>query len=362
MSKRAATFQLPIEAFLGNKRAKSGPQSSSPASLSPNGGGVKAGSVTSSSPSKRPASTSTTTSIPLQQSNRTAPPPPKGVPPFSLPTFQASLSTKPRPSSGLSEGQLLALECNTLDSSWLQLLQHEIRKDYFLNLKEQLWKEGVKTGPNDSLKGKVFPPPQDIYAWSRCTPLHKVKVVIIGQDPYHDNGQAHGLCFSVRPGVKVPPSLRNIYKELTTEFSGFIPPQHGNLTTWARSGVLLLNTSLTVRAHTAGSHSKLGWETFTDKLVDLVDKFGGSEGEGLEGQGVVVLAWGAWAAKRVAKLNKKKHLVLESAHPSPLSASRGFFGNHHFTKANAWLEAKYGPEAKIAWTELQEQAGMKPEA
>ncbi|KAM0791321.1 hypothetical protein ACM66B_005793 [Microbotryomycetes sp. NB124-2] len=380
MSKRAATFQLPLTAFMPNKRTRSGSSSPPPAvsgSVVVAAARSRTTATASVTPSSTAAAAATTSKSSTSKDTATAPPPPKGAAVFSLTTFNQSLSTKPRPSSGLSEAQLLQLECSTLDPSWLQLLQQEIRKDYFLGLKEALWKEGVRT-VEDSVKGKVFPPPQDIYAWSRCTPLHEVKVVIIGQDPYHDHGQAHGklasacdklelttllegLCFSVRPGVKIPPSLRNIYKELSTEYPSFVPPKHGNLTSLARSGVLLLNTSLTVRAHTAGSHSKLGWETFTDKLVDLVDKFGGSEGEGLEGKGVVVLAWGAWAAKRVAKLNRKKHLVLESAHPSPLSASRGFFGNQHFTKANAWLEAKYGPQAKINWTKLDERAGMEPQ-
>ncbi|KAK4054508.1 uracil DNA glycosylase [Microbotryomycetes sp. JL201] len=355
MSKRAATFQLPLTAFIPNKRTRTNVGSS----LSPAGASGVAVAARSAATAASGVTPSTSTDTAPTSRDSAVPPPPKGLAPFSLSQFQQTLSTKARPSSGLSEAQLLALECTTLDPSWLQLLKTEIRKDYFLNLKELLWKEGVRT-VDDSAKGKVFPPPQDIYAWSRCTPLHKVKVVIIGQDPYHDHGQAHGLCFSVRPGIKIPPSLRNIYKELATEYPGFLIrlTTFSNLTSLAQSGVLLLNTSLTVRAHTAGSHSKFGWETFTDKLVDLVDKFGGSDGEGLEGKGVVVLAWGAWAAKRVAKLNRKKHLVLESAHPSPLSASRGFFGNQHFTKANAWLEAKYGPEAKITWTELDEQAGM----
>ncbi|GAA5973922.1 hypothetical protein JCM11641_001221 [Rhodosporidiobolus odoratus] len=162
-----------------------------------------------------------------------------------------------------------------------------------------------------------------------------------------------GLCFSVRPGVKTPPSLRNIYKELATEYPSFITPTHGNLISLARRGVLLLNTSLTVKPHQAGSHSNKGWERFTEKVVELVDE---------QERGVVVLAWGAWAAKRVAKMDKKKHLILTSAHPSPLSARRGFFGNNHFKKANEWLEEKYGADAKIDWTHLEsepEETGLQ---
>ncbi|GAA5842225.1 hypothetical protein JCM3766R1_005071 [Sporobolomyces carnicolor] len=277
---------------------------------------------------------------------------------FSVDAYQQSLSKK---SSEPSEADLLRLECETLDPSWLSLLKDEIRKPYFRQLKEFLWKEGLRGTDDKDSKGKltVFPPARDVYSWSRYTPLENVKVVILGQDPYHDDGQAHGLCFSVRPGVKVPPSLRNIYKEIKEEFPSFAIPTHGSLTSLARSGVLLLNTSLTVKPHQAGSHSGKGWETFTDKLVDLVDRFGGSGEVGKEGKGVVVLAWGAWAAKRVAKMDRKKHLILTSPHPSPLSARRGFFGNGHFKKANDWLEQKYGPGARIDWTkiEIEEENG-----
>ncbi|KAK4699620.1 uracil-DNA glycosylase, partial [Phenoliferia sp. Uapishka_3] len=266
--------------------------------------------------------------------------------------FAASLATAPASGRTVAEKDLLKLECETMDESWLALLETEIRKDYFLSLKSFLWTEGVR-GVGDSKKGKVFPAAEDIYAWSRYAPIHNVRVVIIGQDPYHDDaGQAHGLCFSVQPGVKVPPSLRNIYKEIQAEYPDFTPPKHGNLVSLAKSGVLLLNTSLTVRAHAAGSHSKKGWETFTDKVVDLVDQYGGADGVGEKGNGVVFLAWGAWAAKRVEKLDKTKHLILTCAHPSPLSARRGFFGCDHFKKSNEWLEKKYGEDGKIAWTKL----------
>ncbi|GAA5907014.1 uracil-DNA glycosylase, partial [Sporobolomyces salmoneus] len=267
---------------------------------------------------------------------------------FSVESYQASLSSK---GSDPTEADLLRLECETLDPSWLSLLQNELKKPYFRKLKEFLWKEGLRGTKDKDSKGKwtVFPPAHDVYSWSRYTPLEDVKVVILGQDPYHDDG----LCFSVRPGVKIPPSLRNIYKEIKTEYPSFVVPTHGSLTSLARSGVLLLNTSLTVKPHQAGSHSGKGWETFTDKLVDLVDRYGGSGEVGKEGKGVVVLAWGAWAAKRVAKMDKKKHLILTSPHPSPLSASRGFFGNGHFKKANEWLEEKYGPDAKIDWTKIE---------
>ncbi|GAA5847382.1 hypothetical protein JCM9279_000266 [Rhodotorula babjevae] len=274
--------------------------------------------------------------------------------PFSPSTFLSSLSTSP-PSP--TEADLLALEGATLGASWLEHLAKELRKPYFLELKRFLWKEGLR-GTEDRGEGgklRVFPPARDVYAWSRYTPLQDVKVVVLGQDPYHDDGQAHGLCFSVRPGVKIPPSLRNIYKEIKDEYPAFEVPKHGNLISLARSGVLLLNTSLTVAPHKAGSHSNEGWETFTDKVVDVVDRHGG------QGKGVVVLAWGAWAAKRVAKMDKKKHLILTSAHPSPLSARRGFFGNGHFKKANEWLAERHGVDAQIDWTRLEpeeDEAGL----
>ncbi|KAH9945312.1 uracil-DNA glycosylase [Epithele typhae] len=268
---------------------------------------------------------------------------------FSLAEFEKSLSDEER--------KLLALECATMGKSWLKLLHTEIRKPYFLKLKRFLYDQGVK-GPDDSApKLKVYPAPVNIYSWSNLTPLGRVKVVIIGQDPYHGPGQAHGLCFSVPPGIPVPPSLRNIYSEIRNEYPSFEPPKHGNLTSWAENGVLLLNTALTVRAGDAGSHSKQGWEEFTDKVVEVVDKFGGANlgSKGAmagRGRGIVFLAWGAWAGKRVAKLDKKKHLILTSVHPSPLSANRGFLGNGHFKKANDWLEEKYGPDGCVDWTKL----------
>ncbi|GAA5837951.1 hypothetical protein JCM5353_004295 [Sporobolomyces roseus] len=295
--------------------------------------------VTSSAPAaKRPrlssSSSSSSSAAPLTSSTSSS------AQAFSLLTYRDSLSTK---GSEPTEADLLKLECDTLDPSWLALLKDEIKKPYFKELKKFLWKEGLRGMKDKDEKGKltVLPPAHDVYSWSRYTPLEHVKVVILGQDPYHDIGQAHGLCFSVRPGVKIPPSLRNIYKEIKEEYPSFAVPTHGSLTSLARSGVLLLNTSLTVKPHQAGAHSGKGWETFTDKIVDLVDRYGGSGEVGKEGKGVVVLAWGAWAAKRVAKIDKKKHLILTSPHPSPLSAHRGFFGNGHFKKANDWLEQKY---------------------
>lgn len=181
---------------------------------------------------------------------------------------------------------------------------------------------------------------------SRYTPFNDVKVVIVGQDPYHNDGQAHGLAFSVKPPVKPPPSLKNIYIALQRDYPGkFQPPppqQGGLLTPWAERGVLMLNTCLTVRAHEANSHSNHGWERFTQKIIDLVAQ--------RRARGVVFVAWGSPAAKRVVKIDEQRHLVLRSVHPSPLSAHRGFFDCGHFRAANVWLMKRYGAEGEIDWS------------
>ncbi|KAH8100918.1 uracil-DNA glycosylase-like protein [Cristinia sonorae] len=270
--------------------------------------------------------------------------------PFSLSAYQETLSERER--------ELLSLECETMGKSWLKVLKDEVRKPYFIKLKEFLWNQGVKGATDSAASLKIYPAPKNIYSWSNLTPLGRVKVVIIGQDPYHGPGQAHGLCFSVPKGIAIPPSLRNIYAEIKAEYPDFEVPKHGNLTSWAENGVLLLNACLTVKASEAASHSNKGWEEFTDKVIDVVDKYGGANlsanGSALagRGRGIVFLAWGAFAAKRVAKLDKKKHLILTSAHPSPLSANRGFFGNGHFKKANEWLETKYGADGRVDWCSL----------
>ncbi|WVQ70555.1 uracil-DNA glycosylase [Cryptococcus sp. DSM 104548] len=242
---------------------------------------------------------------------------------------------------------LLELETKSMGEDWFLALQQEFTKPYFLKLKEFVTTE--------QRTKKVFPPGQDIYSWSTLCPLKDVRVVIIGQDPYHDDGQAHGLAFSVRKGIRIPPSLRNIYKEMTNEIPGWVSPTHGSsdLTEWAKHGVLLLNTSLTVRAHTAGSHSKAGWDQFTAAVLKVVtDRLAPSSGEGSGANGVVFMAWGAHAAKMCAGVDSKKHLILKSAHPSPLSASRGYFGNNHFNLANEWLEERYGAGGGIDWKAL----------
>ncbi|PSS08631.1 hypothetical protein M430DRAFT_128750 [Amorphotheca resinae ATCC 22711] len=231
---------------------------------------------------------------------------------------------------------LLALEIETMHESWLKVLRTEITSPGFLELKRFLQRE-AQAGK------KIFPPSEDVYSWSRHTPFNTVKAVIIGQDPYHNVNQAHGLCFSVRPPTPAPPSLRNIYKCLQNDYPDFTPPPNnsGLLTPWADRGVLLLNTCLTVRAHEANSHANRGWEKFTQKIINLVAE--------KRTQGVVFLAWGTPAGKRVMSVDRKKHLVLQSVHPSPLSASRGWFDCGHFKKTNEWLVTRYGEGSEIDW-------------
>ena len=206
---------------------------------------------------------------------------------------------------------LLALEIHSLHETWLAQLKDEILSKEFLDLKRFLKKEREA--------GKtIFPPAEDVYSWSRHTPLNTVKAVILGQDPYHNINQAHGLCFSVRPPTPAPPSLKNMYIALKKDYPNFqSPPKNGGLLTpWADRGVLMLNTCLTVRAHEANSHAGKGWEKFTQKAIDTVAK--------CRTRGVVFLAWGKPAEQRVKKVDKVKHCVLHSVHPSPLSAARGF--------------------------------------
>lgn len=184
----------------------------------------------------------------------------------------------------------------------------------------------------------VFPMRKDIFNALKLTPRGSVKVVILGQDPYHDDGQAHGLAFSVRPGVRYPPSLRNIFKELQDDL-GCVPPENGCLENWAAQGVLLLNTVLTVRAHQAGSHRDRGWEDFTDAVIRAVNR---------REKPVVFVLWGAPAQKKAALIDQTKHVILQSAHPSPLSAHRGFFGSRPFSRINRELAAR--GEEPIYWT------------
>lgn len=210
---------------------------------------------------------------------------------------------------------LLQLEIDTLDESWLAALRSDLTTPRFLSLKRFLAAEKQRGTT-------VFPPAADIYSWSRHTPLDRVRAVILGQDPYHNNNQAHGLCFSVRPPTPAPPSLKNIYTALRKDYPSFTPPTKngGLLTPWADSGVLMLNTCLTVEAHKANSHANKGWEEFTQRVIDIVCK----RHSGPSGKGIVFLAWGSPAQKRLARVSATRHLVLKSVHPSPLSASKGF--------------------------------------
>ena len=231
---------------------------------------------------------------------------------------------------------LLQLEIHTLHHTWLAALRDDLTTPSFLELKRFLKRE-AEAGHT------IFPPSADVYAWSRHTPLPAVKAVILGQDPYHNYGQAHGLCFSVRPPTKAPPSLKNIYTALKHDQPSFRPPprESGLLTPWADRGVLLLNTCLTVRAHAANSHANHGWEKFTRRVLEVV--------AATRTRGVVFLAWGKPAQSRCARLNFSRHLLLTSVHPSPLSAHRGFFECGHFNKTNEWLRQRYGADGVIDW-------------
>ena len=207
-----------------------------------------------------------------------------------------------------------------IEESWKLRLKEEFRKEYFLGLTSFVREEyRTKT---------IYPPGSLIFnAFNLCS-YNTVKAVIIGQDPYHGPGQAHGLCFSVREGIEFPPSLLNIFKEIEMDL-GIVKPSSGNLERWASQGVLLLNATLTVRAHQAGSHQRKGWEEFTDAAIKVLNQ---------EKKNLVFFLWGAYAQKKGETIDETKHLILKSVHPSPLSASRGFFGNKHFSKCNEYLE------------------------
>lgn len=207
-----------------------------------------------------------------------------------------------------------------IEPSWKEALKEEFGREYFKKLTEFV--------RGEYLSAKVFPPPKFIFHAFELTPFDEVKVVILGQDPYHGVGQAHGLCFSVPEDKEMPPSLKNIYIEIVNDVGGKLPT-HGNLEHWAKQGVLLLNATLTVRAHTAGSHQGKGWETFTDAVIKtLSDKK----------EHLVFLLWGNYAKKKTELIDWEKHLMLEAAHPSPLSASSGFFGCKHFSQTNDYLK------------------------
>ena len=217
-----------------------------------------------------------------------------------------------------------------IEQSWKDALSIEFEKDYFKKLTEFV--------RGEYLSGKtIYPEAKNIFNAFNLCPLDKVKVVIIGQDPYHEPHQAHGLCFSVEGGTEFPPSLINIYKEIESDI-GHKSITNGDLTAWAEQGVLLLNSTLTVRAHIAASHSGMGWETFTDSVIRTVAQ---------TRKHVVYMLWGSFAQKKAEFVDSTENLVLKSAHPSPLSAYRGFFGNHHFSRANEYLIAN--DEMPINW-------------
>lgn len=216
-----------------------------------------------------------------------------------------------------------------IHQSWKSRLDDEFEKPYFHSL--------VNFVKSEYQKHIVYPKAGDIFKAFDFSSFEDTRVIIIGQDPYHGEGQAHGLCFSVNETVRTPPSLQNIFKEIKDDLGNPIP-DNGNLERWAKQGVLLLNATLTVRAHTAGSHQNKGWEEFTDSVIKAI----ASEKENL-----VFLLWGAYAQKKGAMIDRDKHLVLESAHPSPFAAHRGFFGNRHFSKTNEYLKQKGLPP--IEW-------------
>lgn len=217
----------------------------------------------------------------------------------------------------------------SIEQSWKEVLGEEFTKEYFVNLTEAV--------RNSYLSSTVFPPPKLVFnAFTQC-PFREVKVVILGQDPYHGEGQAHGLSFSVQDGIKIPPSLQNIYKELAVDLQKEIP-RSGNLERWAKQGVLLLNATLTVEKDKAGSHQGIGWETFTDEVIKKISD---------EKEHVVFLLWGKYAQNKAKLIDDKKHHILTAPHPSPFSVHSGFFGCRHFSKTNIYLK-KQGLE-EIEW-------------
>lgn len=212
---------------------------------------------------------------------------------------------------------------DNIDLSWKSFFDVEIQKEYFLNL--------ISNVENEYETSVCFPPKHLIFnAFEKCN-LNDLKVVIIGQDPYHGDGEANGLCFSVNDGIKIPPSLKNIFAEINSDFDSIFLPTDGNLERWAHQGILLLNASLTVRKDEANSHKHLKWDVFSDNLIDFISS---------ECENIVFLLWGSFAQKKGIKINREKHLVLERGHPSPLSANRGFwFGNKHFSQTNTYLKS-----------------------
>lgn len=219
-----------------------------------------------------------------------------------------------------------------IEDGWRRVLAEEWNKPYFEELTRRVKAEYART--------TVYPPAREIFAAFDACPFEGVRVVILGQDPYHGEGQANGLCFSVAPGVALPPSLINIFKEIQSDLGVAGPlPASGDLSGWARQGVLLLNSTLTVEAHRAGSHQGMGWEQLTDAAISQLNE---------KRENIVFMLWGSYAIRKGAYIDRNRHLVLTSPHPSPLSAHRGFFGNHHFSQANSYLAA-HGKQP-VDWT------------
>ncbi|MDP2593213.1 MAG: uracil-DNA glycosylase [bacterium] len=219
-----------------------------------------------------------------------------------------------------------------IEESWKDALSEEFEKEYFKTLSDFVRKE--------YLSGIVFPPPPLVFNAFELCPFDNLKVVILGQDPYHGKGQAHGLCFSVPENVAVPPSLQNIYKEIADDIGEMPKIKNGNLEHWARQGVLLLNATLTVKARAAGSHQGKGWEEFTDSVIRKISE---------EKENIIFLLWGRYAQNKEILIDESKHLILKAAHPSPFSAYNGFFGCKHFSKANDYLKKR--GENPIKWVE-----------
>ncbi|XP_047112623.1 uracil-DNA glycosylase-like [Schistocerca piceifrons] len=252
-----------------------------------------------------------------------------------------SHTSSPRewPNAVIAKIKLTSKRCpalhHSIGVSWFKALESEFKSPYFEKLSEFLQQERGKS--------RIFPPDDKVWTWTQMCSVKDVKVVILGQDPYHNPGQAHGLCFSVPRGVPPPPSLLNMYKELETDIPGFKAPVHGNLCGWARQGVLLLNAVLTVRCNNANSHKDQGWEQLTDAVIKYLSS---------NHNNIVFLLWGSYAQKKAAVVDKKKHHLLKAPHPSPLSAHRGFFGCKHFSQCNELLR-KAG-RGEIDWCHLPE--------
>ncbi|KAI3652577.1 hypothetical protein MP228_002002 [Amoeboaphelidium protococcarum] len=238
----------------------------------------------------------------------------------------------------MKQAKVLTLEQETMGKSWYEALISEFQKPYFQDLKKFLDQQKQNNK-------KIFPQREDIYSWSRHCAVDQIKAVIIGQDPYHNDGQAHGFCFSVREGVKLPPSLVNIFKEVERDIGPLDCKKYGCLQAWADQGVLLLNAVLTVEAHKANSHANKGWEQFTNAVIQVVTQ---------KNENVVFMLWGNHAQKKVRGIDESRHLVLNTVHPSPLSARRGFFGCSHFSLANKYL-SEHG-KLPISWNILKKLA------